>query len=51
MSTPLNAHIEATTAVRVGCMGAEDKLSGDTHALQRWSLLHVPQHRPQQRQV
>ena len=51
MCGPLHAHIEPTTAVRVGCMGAEDKMAGDTHGLQRWSLLHVPQHRPQQRQV
>ena len=37
----LACHIEATTAVRVGCMGAEDKMAGNTHALQRWSLLHA----------
>ena len=51
MRGPLHALIEATTAVRVGCMGAEDKMAGDIHVLQRWPLLHVPQHRPQQRQV
>ena len=29
MCGPLHAHIEATTAVRVGCMGAEDKMAGE----------------------
>ena len=51
MCGPLHAHIEATTAVRVGCMGAEDKMAGDTHELRHWPLLHVPQHQPHQRQV
>ena len=33
MCGPLHAHM--------GCMGAEDKMAGNTHALQRWSLLHA----------